>query len=467
MNNFPKSPEEFYAVRDDRTNRYPGASRAYQNVTCSVLVTPDIAQTARGQAMVLVAANLLSRWCRNVTLVVTPTHLHPDLGMGTGDLVDAILSQMRDADPFGSFAVVHSPIQAHIALVIGQWHLDIPASAKVFIDAVDWLASISYTRPPPLLVGDDRNWFGAIAAACLGTAQMFKVAVEVPRDRFFREGIFDLFSMKWIDGDAQRQPAPWPSDMNVGSVLMVGSGSVASAAAYCMRLVAMAGHVAIVDKDVVKIENFNRSPIFGRSNFRLPKAEAVANYLQGSSLKTEALPMWWNDFVSRQQRNSFDFDVWLPLANEFNVRLSMQNNVPPLMIHASTTGNWGINHGRHVPGRDDCLADRFPSGVFKDDLTCAEGEVRTQETTIDAALPFLSLFAGLLIAADLVRAQLPGYPQVPNFAFFDWYGAFDTIHAWDRKPRPECICTQQGPLLQEMFNGRTRHRQLFQFNGGS
>jgi hypothetical protein len=116
-----------------------------------------------------------------------------------------------------------------------------------------------------------------------------------------------------------------------------------------------------------------------------------------------------------------------------------------------------------VPGRDDCLADRFRVEVSTDDLTCATGQVIIAGASIDAALPFSSMFAGLLIVSDLVRAQLPAYPQVPNFAFLDWYGAFDTIHAWDKRPQPGCICTQQGRPFHERFNKRTKYWPLFQF----
>ena len=42
---------------------------------------------------------------------------------------------------------------------------------------------------------------------------------------------------------------------------MVGAGSVGSAV-YCMRLAGVTGKVKVLDKDVIKIENFNRSPIF-------------------------------------------------------------------------------------------------------------------------------------------------------------------------------------------------------------
>jgi hypothetical protein len=187
--------------------------------------------------------------------------------------------------------------------------------------------------------------------------------------------------------------------------------------------------------------------------------EAIAAFLSGSRLSATPIPLLWNDFLSSKRRASFDYDVWLPLANEHGVRRAMQNNVPPLMIHASTSRNWGVNHGRHIPRRDDCLVDRFPEQVAIP-LVCSTGQVATQQGVVDAALPFASLFAGLLITADLVRAQLPGFPQVPNFALLDMHGALDMVQTWDRRPRQGCVCREQA-ALHEKFNGATKHSALF------
>ena len=288
------------------------------------------------------------------------------------------------------------------------------------------------------------------------------MAVGMPSALWLREGVFDLFRLTWSD---DLEPSPWPNVLNVGKVLMVGAGSVGSAAAYCARLARLCGTLSILDEDIVKIENFNRSPIFGRQTLGLNKAGAVASFLAGSGLVATPFSEWWNTFLERRGRRSMDFDVWLPLANEFGVRGAMQHNVPPLMIHASTTANWGVNHGRHIPGRDDCLLDRFREPSAEGNLTCATAKVPgTGEDTVDAALPFASLFAGTLIIYDLIRAQLPDYPQVPNFALFDFYGVLDTIQSWNRHPRAECSCRPANAVLQHKFNGETRYRRLFQLN---
>lgn len=464
MSNLPETAEEFYARRDDRTNRCT-ASPAYQSASCAVFVSEAAASTAVGQVMLLAATNLLSRWCRRVTIVLPPTQALPSLGMGSGDLGSLVLDQMRDADPFGEFQVNGRGVAAaDVTLIIGERPAAIAAKPTVFVGASGWLASLSLEGPIALPPASDGNLLGGIAAACLGVGQVFKIALGLPAAGLLRDGVFDLFRLGW---STDFRPGPWPEEMNIGRALMVGAGSVGSSAAYCMRLGGLAGSILIVDRDIVKIENLNRSPIFGCRTVGLAKAEAVSGFLAGSSLRANPIPHWWDSFLEQCPRSSFDFDVWLPLANEFDVRSAMQNHVPPLMIHASTGSNWGVNHARHIPGRDDCLADRFEKVISSSMLACSTGKVETEGAIVDAALPFASMFAGLLVAADLVRAQLPGYPQVPNFALFDWYGPLDTIQAWDRRARNACICREQGRSFHDKFNGDTRYRPLFQFAGNT
>lgn len=460
MIQFPDSAEEFYRLRDDRTNRCSG-NRSYQNVRCALSLSEDAATTLPGQAMFITAANLLSRWCRDVVLIAPSIGVHSSLAFGATDLRGFVLSQMRDADPFGSFAAAQGPIAVPIALVIGKPYLHVVATNSVHISANGWLAGMSHRNRIDQPCTDTSNCLGAVAASCLGVAQTFKLAIRVPEERYFREGIFDLFSLSWSNGNPALQSDVWPQQTEIGRVLMVGAGSVASSAAYCMRLTGLAGDIAILDKDIVKVENFNRSPIFGRHCFGSNKCEAIADFLKGSSLVADPHVLWWDEFMRPRNRMDFDYDLWLPLANDFGVRFSIQNNLPPLMIHASTSANWGVNHGRHIPGRGDCLADRFPDTKAAD-FACATAELTTTEGAVDAALPFSSLFAGLLITADIVRSQLPDYPQVPNFAFLDWYGTFETIQKWDRSARPGCICGQQILAMHESFNGKTRHWKLSQ-----
>lgn len=208
--------------------------------------------------------------------------------------------------------------------------------------------------------------------------------------------------------------------------------------AYCALLAGLGGSLTVVDYDTIALENLPCSPLFDCESVGLKKAEVVARAAEGSRLQVTPYPHSWNQFVAAGRRREGIFDLWLPLANEENVRWSMQNNFPPLMLQASTTRNWGVNFGRHLPGSDECLACRFPQAVDEANLTCSTGPVALPDGSDDAALPFLSMFAGLLVVAGLLRLQVGPLSAGPNYAYFDFGSDLETIHAWDKTCGPSC-----------------------------
>ena len=65
---------------------------------------------------------------------------------------------------------------------------------------------------------------------------------------------------------------------------MIGAGSVGLAVAYCLNLMNASCELDLVDHDSVNIQNFSRSPIFGKGSYGIPKVEALAAYLADSSI---------------------------------------------------------------------------------------------------------------------------------------------------------------------------------------
>lgn len=425
---FPGDAESFYRLRDDRTQQCVECT-AYQTASCTVTIDDSLLVTPAGLAMLTVSCNLLSRWCRDVAIVL------PDSFFGIGR---ALLAQMHDADPFGNFRVTSSAFRTAASLHIGPLLSGSPKGC-VCISSSGWFAAISRTQNAYLSPSNSENLIGAIAAACFGVAEVFKSAVGMPAETFVADGIFDLFAIRRV---AEPCSHPELSQREIGNILMVGAGSVASSAAYFMSLIGLAGSLKVVDFDWVKVENFNRSPLFGHANYGQRKADALAEYLKASSIEVSAISTSWSDFV-RDRGLDTQYDIWLPLANEEDVRWSMQQNLPPIMIHASTSKNWGVNYGRHWPGIDDCLACRFPNRAIKNALRCSTGPVPIASASVDAALPFLSFFAGLLIVAEIARLQVRPYARMQNYAAFDFNSKLEEIQTWDMKVRPECICQCQ------------------------
>ena len=444
---FPETSEEFYRLRDDRTNR-AGVAPTY--ATRSVAITADkgILSTDAGQVLFLSSCNLLSRWCRHVFICVDDVPCILGEGISGPSLVDTAFSQMIDADPFGVFRQSrYDPGLAHLRLHVG---LECGPSSipTTLVSAFGWYAIVG--RPEtiqPHLRNRPKGRIGALFAAGFGAAQVFRDAVfPMAKPLEPKSILFDGLRMKL--SQELEHDLPFSGSADLGMLLMIGAGAVGGAAVYCLRMQNSKASLTVVDGDVAKVENFNRSPILGRSQYGLPKAEVAANFLRGSLITPNAIPSWFDELELARLDSLAGYDVWLPLANERNVRWLIQNQVPPLMVQASTNKSWGFNFGRHIPGLGDCLADRFSGLDRVEPMRCAEGPVPDQAAgSVDAALPFLSFLGGASIAADLERLNVPDYPHSPNFGAFDLRGEVPGSQLFDRRARMHCICRNQEVLF--------------------
>lgn len=449
----PTNADEFYAKRDHRTNAYTGVSPAFAAKT--VLVTADEAalRTYTGQLIASLSANLLSRWCRRVRLALPDIDLHPLLG--TGSLLARILNQMRDADPFGEFAAVTSAVPSDLRLHIGEQVQpgDIGSAATTVLSCSNWFAAVRRHGDRGFqFSADDLNPIGAACAAVLGGAQAFRDALSLG-DLYPAGFIFDGFA--GMPAPAVVRRAAFARGLDVGNVLMVGAGAVGSATAFFMDLFGLVAGLTVVDADDLKVENLGRTPLFGTSGCGMKKASALADALMDSSVQVVPVPSWWHELDAQELRS---FDLVIPVANEHDVRAHIQHALPPLMIHASTGSNWFVNFGRHIPGRDDCLIERFAGLEAQPQLACGGGSVPTAEgASVDASLPFLSFWAGLLVATDLVRLGVQGYPHTPNFGMYSFRRNRFTPQLLPRLARRDCDCRTKGPVFAKLrSDGRYR-----------
>jgi len=434
MQAFPETAAAFYALRDDRTDRCVETfadGRAYQRKHIAVVIDPVRATTIAGRVLLFAVTALLARWCRIVTLVAAPS-----------ESIDRALAAMHDADPFGQFSKARSiPVDADFVLHIGG-RGDADAIA---IDGSGWIARVAPANAAQTPLKDAPHPLGALAAACLGVAELFRRSVGF--EPLVQVRMLDLLNLGWTDtpGDA-----PDPT-RDIGNVLLIGAGAVGSGVAYAVALCDLIGRFTVIDYDRIKIENFNRSPLCARSTHNMLKADAVVDALVASGSLAVPFHGSWDDFVRSGQLGAHRAAVWVPVANEGGVRSAVQRNFPPVAVHGSTSVNWSVNYGRHVPDIDDCFLCRFPTQAASESaLACATSALPTSEgVTVDAALPFASVFASVFVAAELARRTLPSYGAAqPNFAKVDFYPAGFSIETQRRAPLSSCDCRTQLALSQ-------------------
>ena len=437
---FPDDANTFYTLRNNRTNQCTSHNTDYENKKCYLSFDDNIYKSRIGQVAISVSCNLLSRWCKTVHIQVVPNNIEDNISRNTTPFSTSIITQMIDADPFGDFEFTPPQIdQYDIQLHIGN-NPNPVSKNLVVISYSEWIAEIALNKSPKLLPSTTGCCIGACAAACIGGAQLFKFALDNNTTPPISSDYFDLLMNTRIRNPLPEYPSPNAMNINLGNLLLVGAGSVGSAAVFFMDLLDIGGQIKIVDQDIVKIENMNRSPIFGKKDYHKGKAETCKLHVKNRNLSATYFKGSWDDYYATEK--ALGFDIWLPLANENGVRQTIQNLFPPLMIHASTGRNWIVNFGRHIPLRDDCLLDRFPPDVIGDEVfACSSGPVSLSSKD-DAALPFASFFAGLLIAIDLMRLTLPRYPQTTNFALYDFYSDLSIVQQWNKRPSKTCLCQQ-------------------------
>lgn len=390
--------DAFYAARDVRTVQYGGDAGALGEPV-TLMVMSAAAQTRSGQVAALALVEMLTRVHRNVRIVTPEGPLLCQ--SGTGDAFhDALHATAAGIDPHQD--THRAPVTGELVVQVGHGPcLQVPAvlaawnggRGEVHLDGV------APASPPALSPESDDtlNVLGAATAAVLAAAATFRlVHGDSPRS-----AALNLLE-RTADGDAGNASVTGPVD--VGDVLMIGAGAVAHGTAYWVREFGHAGRWRVADADPAEIHNTGRCLGMTASDAGWPGGRPTATAwpkvdTAAAMIGAEPDPRW---FDQTDYCNDDRPDLILPLANERGVRAEVGQLGESLLLHATTSQNWTAELHRHVAGQDDCPGCR----IREEDgpvLACSQGGARPQQPgSRDAALPFLSAGAGLLLTVALL-----------------------------------------------------------------
>lgn len=411
-------PGEFYAARDDRTNRLSDGTD-YRDAAILVAGEREVLSTYAGRVAARTTLNLLSRFARNVDVAFPSVAADDELGPAAPTLAEQSLREMWAADPHGRFGWTRSPdpVSYDCIVAVGNPDLETRATPTIRLDGGGWLARVVRDESVELVPASTENPIGPAVAGCLGSAEVFKTVVGAPETALTDAITYDAFNHEAHEDVISPAHPELPTSINLGTVRMVGVGSVGSAAAYFLRRLPVEGTLQLVDYDPVELVNLNRSPLFTASHALegTAKVEAAREFLTGH-IDVQTFEGGYDAFTATDPEQA---DVVLPLANERNVRRSIQYDRPPLMIHAST-GQSDVFVRRNIPLEEPCLLCHFPPDTAETDAACAAGEApagdESEDEGPDAAFPFASFLAGCFVAAELAKLPFDGYPFVEPIA---------------------------------------------------
>jgi hypothetical protein len=386
--------------RDDRTLRY-AERRLDPNRWIVLTIEPDYVERYEGQVALLTAANLLGRMSPSVALSIPDLPTHIRLPWRNRPFPELILSGMQAADPFGRFCR-RRPLPTDSRLHLGRSGHDYVAHG------IGWNVFVG-PGPSPLPHDHNENPIGAALSAIVAVSQLFVHNLDTPATGC----VLNAFS--WANGFEEHDSC-LPSD--VGSICVVGAGSVGTAALYFLALSGCGFAPTLIDMDRVKIHNLDRSPIFVAHDVGLTKVAATRRFLaevgiENAPVDEHALhesPLWI-------ERSAGTPDILVSAANEMNVRYHIESRYPPVQLYGTTGRNWQSSVIRHIPLTEACSCCLFRPDLPQPAMSCATGPAISGNGNVqqvDASLPFLSFAAGLMTAAEIMKLSVPGYPFATN-----------------------------------------------------
>ena len=428
--------QEWRELRNSRSMLYAGR---VIDPNQPILLSIDKYYASRydGQVALITAAILFSRMTPSVCLNIPAIQVVSGLHWKGLSLRDVAMEAMKHADPFAPFDCR--------AEMPGDYIVRLGSTGKSrIVHGSGWNMYIG-TGDSPISSSNDLNPVGPALSVIIEAGNIFFHAFNVPQESY-------LFNaLHWSNGMLPVGKGTLPKHLDFGTIWTVGTGSVGTSALYCLALTSGTMDLTLFDMDRVKVENMDRSPMFGASDLGEYKVKVTKAFLDNMGIKDISVAdkaLHESDLFGNRSQGVPD--ILISAANELNVRSTIESSFPPLQIYGTTGKNWQASMVRHVPLVDPCSCCLFPDNIHAETACAVSKAQAVSGEKIDAALPFLSFAAGVMAASEILKINLPGYPFTDNRAFlYTWGGP--RLSQSKLANREDCICKSRS---------KTVHRQM-------
>ncbi|KUR78071.1 E2 ligase fold family C protein [Novosphingobium sp. FSW06-99] len=340
-------------------------AQAFERRLSEVVVTIAFDATGEesieGQCALDMAARLVARLYPRVAIVPLS---------GTGELSGQLADLMRSINPeIEIFA--EGDARHGVALVVGTTAFN--ADTLIYIGSDRWVASVSTTAPRGS--GNSNNPLGAGAAACIGTANVFRAVFAdcVDRPELDQDARLSLLN---FETGSRCANADMPRAVDMGLVQLVGAGAIGNAFVWAMaRAPNLTGTLHVIDHEPIEMTNLQRYVLACIKHDKASKVELVASTLAQTGIVVHPFRCTWAGYVQGIGHHRFErVAVALDTARD---RIQVQSSLPHRIYNAWTqTGDLGVS--RHAfDGNHACLACLYlPAGKRRSEDEIIAEELR-------------------------------------------------------------------------------------------
>lgn len=240
-----------------------------------VLLTgePETLATANGAECLLSSLRLLVRVCPNVhvALPASASRLQAEaVSVAAHVAFGKPVEFLGDTPDYAGYDAV---------LSVGlSARSDLPWTV---INSNGWVARVSSGAKGLSGECGQVNPVGALGAACLGVAEVFKRLIKLRRERgILLDGVaFSFYSYKAVDGDPGPE-LPMEIEFNFG---IVGAGAIGNGIIYLLSRLPVTGSAWVVDMQDFNEENLGTCLLIGPADLGEPKAALAASHVRSNT----------------------------------------------------------------------------------------------------------------------------------------------------------------------------------------
>jgi hypothetical protein len=314
---------------------------ALEATTVGVSVDQHAAAASEGRVLSDLLIRLLAR-------------LYPRLHLAVADLT-------HEADLSALALAINPQIElvdsaADVGIAVGGKATSFPST--VFAGSEGWLARVGDSVP--LSVGDSPNPFGAGAAACLATANIFRVLFL---DGFSKRLDSNIAFSTWSgERSHENDGPPLPVSLLLpGDAVLVGLGAVGHGVLWALGRSPLAGRLHVVDPESIELSNLQRYVLGQRNDDHRPKTDVAERALVSGGLESVSHPSQWAEFVAQE---GYNWPLALLAVDSARDRRAVQATLPGWIANAWTQpGDLGVSMHSRFGGEGACVSCLYlPSG---------------------------------------------------------------------------------------------------------
>ena len=455
------------------------SSDVFSRPTIAVELRPDAARHPGNTAAFLLALNLLSRIFERVHAVFPPGLEAPDHPWGLGT-VRAVVDELNDTVE----GAVHigAPGRSDVALSVGA-RSSVPADREAVVRGSPWRAALDCD-----LASEGEGIFGFLYVACMGAAQVLLHVLNSMKAPYRPMAPFSFSLLDLLPCGAD---ANTPRVITIPDTHLVGVGAVGSAAIYALAYLGdLRGVLHLIDNEAVDETNLNRYVLMRRRDVGRSKVDVARDALGRTAIQSVPFRGAFSGYVDE---HGGAVDLLLSPVDSPEGRRGLAKELPRRVINAATgrttvtVSTHGFNDGKACL---HCLYPADPSRASREEImaadmglpveevrelvrtnapvdaqlvarieahreaepgrwagnvgspidsfyakaVCGEASLRLPFANVVAPLSFISASAGILLAAELVKAA---HPELSRWAL-DNYFRVDTL----KHPNPAFRCLQ-------------------------